>query len=158
MGKKEQRNHTYAHLSARYRRSATLQHVPALAAALCSPALHHQTSRTRLLSRKSNWLQRCPYPGWRIYHRLAEDHTLQCPRNGRFLPHTICELGNGTVQTPEKVDGLDFLREWKRLSPFEYEHLVEHQEKLAAQAAQEQGQAELAQEAVTQDEIVSQAK
>ncbi|KIW58622.1 hypothetical protein PV05_03123 [Exophiala xenobiotica] len=65
---------------------------------------------------------------------------------------------DGTLQTPEKVDGLDFLREWKRLSPFEYEHLVEHQEKLAAQAAQEQGQAELAQEAVTQDEIVSQAK
>ncbi|KAK5445372.1 60S ribosomal protein L27, mitochondrial [Exophiala xenobiotica] len=63
---------------------------------------------------------------------------------------------NGTLQTPEKVDGLDFLREWKRLSPFEYEHLVEHQEQLAAQAAQTQ--AELAQEAVTQQEIGSQVK
>jgi hypothetical protein len=63
---------------------------------------------------------------------------------------------NGTLQTPEKVDGLDFLREWKRLSPYEYEHLVEHQEQIAAQAAQER--AELAQEPVTQEEIGSQVK
>lgn len=34
----------------------------------------------------------------------------------------------GTLYTPEKVDGLEFLRDWKRLNPEEYDHIYNYQE------------------------------
>jgi DNA-binding transcriptional MerR regulator len=35
---------------------------------------------------------------------------------------------NGTFYTPERVDGLEFLRDWKRLNLQEYDHILDHQE------------------------------
>ncbi|KIX04098.1 uncharacterized protein Z518_07651 [Rhinocladiella mackenziei CBS 650.93] len=35
---------------------------------------------------------------------------------------------DGTVYIPKKIDGLEFLRGWKRLHPTEYDHVIEHQE------------------------------
>ncbi|KAJ9614232.1 60S ribosomal protein L27, mitochondrial [Cladophialophora chaetospira] len=46
----------------------------------------------------------------------------------------IEERPNGEFYTPEKVDGLEFLRSWKNLNPYEYDNVVEGQRKLMAEA------------------------
>src|ERR1700761_6754942 len=41
----------------------------------------------------------------------------------------------GLLYTPERVDGLEFLRAWKKLNPSEYERVVDHQRQNAQEAA-----------------------
>lgn len=43
---------------------------------------------------------------------------------------------NGEFYTPEKVDGLEFLRTWKRLNIVEYDDAIDHQQKEAEKRAQ----------------------
>ncbi|EHY61080.1 hypothetical protein ABEF92_002885 [Exophiala dermatitidis] len=48
--------------------------------------------------------------------------TLEMERTTRVI-----ERADGTSYTPDKVDGMEFLRQWARLNPAEYEPVVEHQ-------------------------------
>ncbi|KIW14106.1 hypothetical protein PV08_06887 [Exophiala spinifera] len=60
---------------------------------------------------------------------LAPYVTLELPEPPRKITRF------GSTYTPKKVDGLEFLHEWKRLNPYEYEHIVNHQRDQAEQAA-----------------------
>ncbi|KAJ9630379.1 uncharacterized protein PV06_08083 [Exophiala oligosperma] len=61
----------------------------------------------------------------------------------RLAPYVTLELPEpspkierfGSKYTPKKVDGLEFLHEWKRLNPFEYEHIINFQREQAEQIA-----------------------
>ena len=75
--------------------------------------------------------------------QLAPYVTLELPEPPRKIERF------GSVYTPKKLDGLEFLHEWKRLNPFEYEHIINHQREQAEQIA---SQAE-----VTPEESVAQA-
>src|ERR1700712_237658 len=44
------------------------------------------------------------------------------------------ERPDGTLYTPEKVDGLEFLRTWKRLNAYEHDDIVEKQAQAKADA------------------------
>ncbi|EXJ78449.1 hypothetical protein A1O1_08849 [Capronia coronata CBS 617.96] len=48
--------------------------------------------------------------------------TLEMERTTR-----VQDRPDGTTYTPEKVDGVEFLRQWARLNPPEYETVVDHQ-------------------------------
>lgn len=72
-------------------------------------------------------------------------------------PTTRVREMDGTPYTPEKVDGTEFLREWKRLNPQEYDHILEHQE-LERNHQQQRGDEQFQTEAKTEQENVQEAR
>ena len=128
----------------------------ALAGAERTSTLHHQRSWAWILSRKQDRINGISYRIRWLPHRLAESAELQCSRLERLqstqslikkdirladdglqlTPFVTKEMepksrlvypDDGPAYTPKYIDAMEYLQNWKRMNPSEYQTVVDYQ-------------------------------